>query len=883
MQIFVTDTDRHRFTGKTINSDLAAIIISKFLKEETAKDNYIGLDFETTGLDPLVSKPLLLAVGNKDIQYVIDCTTVNLRKIFTIPINFINHHVKFDLKYFMVHYRTIEFKNLYCTMVMEQKLFQNTSRSFSLEKTVLRYLGYVPANMIKSTRKEFVNANPATIIFTDSLIEYAAADVMCLHEVRNKQMAIATANGQMDWMLYVEFPLIEVLADIELTGFNLNIPALKEIIIANHEVKHNTAVLLDEELRNLRSSLLQGEEALTMTHGKYDRKRNKADLPVYEGLFGAISEYEYFSRMKSKVKTSKKTRSVKIDQNIGNINWSSADEILSLFAKLNQPAPLQGDAANKYGYLIPVITNDKYGKRKLDKSKGIDTDGKVVSVPKYNEKKQGYTVGKKAFIKYFIDFPNTPIRKLISLLNEYTRASHEISSFGENFINNINPNTGRIHTTYRQCEAVNGRLQSGGGKSKEKDKINFQNIPRSKKFRELFYGTKGHSVVTCDLTGAEVTFMCDMANDELLYEWAVVNDDSHSPMVQNVWRTIFEYRAGLAAKQWKNAYDFQKKRSKFNINSLATHSNSEVVKWLTLSKTFEVNKKTNTAYRTAGKNGTFGGIYGMKAKKAQETFNGTDIELSKENPNFTPVNVTLEEGKVILYAQKLSIPKTFAMVEANVQKGLRDGYIILNDRSYSRIWFEEVINLKKFIHSEYGDKINVTYVGNSEYRITEEGTDIYMGTEELNWEAVKDADGQSRNVPISGTQADCVKEAMVLIHKAIKSHNLADRCKILSQVHDELVCDCPKYLDGKSPEWLENRKTTQNAFCYKADWDDDLHKIAKDGGDHVIAEPYQLGDNHYLDVSFPYFVKLTLIKAANRFLKNVKMQASVETKDTWTK
>jgi DNA polymerase I-like protein with 3'-5' exonuclease and polymerase domains len=849
-------------------------MFNEFIKENN--NDFIGIDFETTGLDALVHHPLLIAIGNAKDQFVIDCTTVNVERFLDMEMNMINHNCKFDLKYFKVHYPEVRIKEIYDTMIMEQKLFQNTSRRFSLDNLVLRYTGGVPAEMIKTTRLEFVNANPNTVIFTDKQINYAATDVKHLHDIRDKQVAMAKSNGQLEWMMNVEFPLIEVLATMELTGFNLDVPALKAIIKKNHQIKFDTAIALDEEVRYLRDTLLPENERIYLKHGKYDRERRNDVKPEYVGLFGEMSEFDYFKPSKAKVKIDKKTRTVKFDDNIGNINWGSPDDIMEIFAKLKQPLPLQGEIAKKYGYLIPVIKNGK-----LLKHLGINANGEQVTITGSSTQGEGFTIGKKAFIKYFIDNPHTPMRKLIKLLETYTKASHEISSFGENFINNLNPRTNRIHTAIRQCESVNGRLQSGGGKL-ESDKVNLQNIPRLKEFRQLFYGTKGNSVITCDLTGAEVTFMCDMANDETLYEWAVVNDDSHSPMVQNVWRTIFEYRAGLEAGYWENAYKFFNKRNKDNFLKMLSHPNAEVRKLVDLAINFKVNKKENTAYRVAGKNGTFGGIYGMKARKAQETFNGTDIELAKADPNFKPVNVTLEEGKVILYAQKRAIPKTFAMVERNVQLAFKQGYLVLNDRSNSRIWFEGVINMFKFINSEYGDNVSIEYDGNNSYNVRD-SDDEYIGSEELDWNIAKDLDGQARNVPISGTQADCVKEAMVIIDKAIKSHNLTDKCFLLSQVHDELVYDCPKYLDGQSQEWIDNRNGVGHGFVYKADPDDDLYKIAEQGGIHIIGEPYDLSGNRYLDMSFAYFIKCMLIKAANRFLKNVKMQASIEIHDTWTK
>jgi DNA polymerase I-like protein with 3'-5' exonuclease and polymerase domains len=221
----------------------------------------------------------------------------------------------------------------------------------------------------------------------------------------------------------------------------------------------------------------------------------------------------------------------------------------------------------------------------------------------------------------------------------------------------------------------------------------------------------------------------------------------------------------------------------------------------------------------------------MSAKKAQETYNNTNAELAKESDNFEPVNISLEEGKIILLAQKRAIPDTFNMVERNVELARSQGYLVLNERSKSRIWFYEIAKLKQKLSAIHGTETHIYFDERKKVWICANDNSEH----ELSFSTIRESDGQSRNVPISGTQADMVKEAMVEIDNYIEANGLD--CHLLSQVHDELVYSCPKEIDG------------HDTYSF----------------------------------NFPEYVRHTMTECANRYLINVKMKASVEVADTWIK
>lgn len=878
MVILITNSNKHEFTAGLVYSEAVGMQkLHAFLKEKRRSKRVVGYDYETNGLCCILNTPLLLILGDAEMQYVVDCYTVNMDWLKDYDdLTYIGHNIKFDVGFSMYHFKSYP-TNLICTETIDRKLYQNNVRSkenpqgflYGLTALMQRHLGFIPPASDKGIREYFPTVkHPKYAVYNNKHILYAAGDVRYLEDIYNAQMILAK-RYKLDWWLHnVEMPLISVIAECEITGFDFNQAKWLENINVNKKLQHEAACLVDIEFRKLRKQFSTGEEHLLLG-GIWDRPRNVKEEIKYEGLFGTMVKEDF---MKAKGYNSKDIKA--------NINWASSDTVLTVLAALKLPAPLQGEAYTKFQYLVPVLNK----KGKLQKGMGINPSTNTIEyVPKYNLQNEGWTVGQKAWQKYLVDFPSSPVRNWIELLVKLSKITTELTNFGQNYLDKVNPKTGRLHTLYRLVEAVNGRLQSGGGNKTPEIamRYNSQNIPRDKKFRECFHGGKDYSIFTGDLTGAEVTFMCDMAQDDKLFQWAVVNDDSHSPMTQNVWRHIYLFRAGLAAKQWSDYMSFKNRhKSSACLKAIKDSTNKTVKKWFDLSETFIVTKKINAPFRVAGKNGTFGGVYGMKDKKAQETFNNTDSELAKTGEPYEPVNVTQEEGKVILFAQRKAIPKTYAMVEANVKKGMLAGFIVLNQRSYSRIWLPEVVRLRKSINE---DAIKqglqpdvVTY--NGFYGWTAQNTQEQY---DIDFKFKRDYEGQLRNVPISGTQADCLKEAMVEIAKAIRTNKWD--CVLLAQIHDELVYRVPKYMDGISSEWnSEKRKTCLFKFDKprsKADYNDKYHDAL-----HCVEEHYnKAGDIIAVDCSFSYFAKLSMIQCANRFLTKFEMKADFHVGDTWTK
>ena len=75
----------------------------------------------------------------------------------------------------------------------------------------------------------------------------------------------------------------------------------------------------------------------------------------------------------------------------------------------------------------------------------------------------------------------------------------------------------------------------------------------------------------------------------------------------------------------------------------------------------------------------------------------------------------------------------------------------------------------------------------------------------------------SMNAPIQGTAADIMKIAMINVANALKEQNL--KAKLVAQVHDELIIDCPKDELDKVQNLLKTTMENASKLSVKLDVD----------------------------------------------------------------
>jgi DNA polymerase-1 len=121
--------------------------------------------------------------------------------------------------------------------------------------------------------------------------------------------------------------------------------------------------------------------------------------------------------------------------------------------------------------------------------------------------------------------------ELPSLILEHRSLSKLKSTYTDKLPLQINPRTGRVHTSYHQAVAATGRLSSSDP--------NLQNIPiRSplgRRIREAFIAPEGCLIMACDYSQIELRIMAHLSGDEGLLKAFHDQVDVHQATASEVF------------------------------------------------------------------------------------------------------------------------------------------------------------------------------------------------------------------------------------------------------------------------------------------------------------------------------------------------------------
>lgn len=141
---------------------------------------------------------------------------------------------------------------------------------------------------------------------------------------------------------------------------------------------------------------------------------------------------------------------------------------------------------------------------------------------------------KKSLKKYGLDLESTDVSALekhmglpiIDALLDYRKANKLISTYADSLLAKINKHTGNLHTSFKQMVST-GRMSSSNP--------NLQNIPRKQKYRSCFVAKEGCSLITADMSGAELRILGNLSRDPVFIDAYASGQDLHTRTASEIF------------------------------------------------------------------------------------------------------------------------------------------------------------------------------------------------------------------------------------------------------------------------------------------------------------------------------------------------------------
>lgn len=440
------------------------------------------LDTETKGLDCHTKALLTIQLGNKDNQVVIDWTTLTPREKQIVKNYlesdrlFLGWNLMFDLTFLYV--QGIYPKHIWDGMIVEQLLYLGYPAQMREKSLKAAAWNYLNINIDKTVRGKIVNDG-----LTTEVVIYAAGDVMYIEDIKEKQDIEVEKQG-MKLAVELECEFVKSLAYFKYCGVHLDITKWKAkmtkdqakldkaiselnawVVAWDKENPHNGYDIQYPELKYPKYSADYPAEVKRLIKDGYKRFPQE-DLQTPDGKVDAYKKVikNQFTRIDTQgdLFTGFDTEPKCV------INWSSQKQVIPLFELLG----------------INVETFDKKTKQK---KKSIEAN---VLKPQKN------------------DFPIIPI------FLEYQEAAKVVSTYGQNWLNAINPKTGRIHADFHSIGTDTARVSSGGGVWK----LNMQNLPHDPETRACFTSEEGNAWLSADYQSQESRIIASVSKDEKMID-----------------------------------------------------------------------------------------------------------------------------------------------------------------------------------------------------------------------------------------------------------------------------------------------------------------------------------------------------------------------------
>lgn len=343
--------------------------------------------------------------------------------------------------------------------------------------------------------------------------------------------------------------------------------------------------------------------------------------------------------------------------------------------------------------------------------------------------------------------------ELIPVYLEYKAAEKRVTTYGQNYLDIVNPVTSRIHSSFTQILAT-GRM-SCGGKRGDTQLVNLQNIPKEEDTRSCFTNQYDDTVlVNADYSQQEQIVLANFSQDKNLIKFYQDGlGDMHSYVSSKIFPELAEVPLGDIKKDYPEKRDIAK---------------------------------------TAG----FAINYG-----------GAGMTIAEN------VGISVEEGDKVYNAYMKAFPDLKDYFAHVTKLALDRGYIMFNNVSRRKSfipYFNDFLALKREVKIKgFWD----TYKWHKENQTAKFEQELRPLVSKY-YKKKGEIGRLAQNYPIQGSSAEITKLAGIHLFDYIIDNHLFNVVKISNIVHDEILCECPIYNSDSLSENLKMcMEKAGNRFC----------------------------------------------------------------------
>lgn len=473
----------------------------------------VQFDTETSGRDPHICKILCAQFGNAKagIQIVVDTSTVNIllyKKILETKL-IIGHNLKFDIQ-FLYNHGIIPTK-IWDTMIIEQLLhlgFDNKFFHYSLQAVAERRLHI---DIDKTTRGEIIWRG-----LDDKVVLYAAGDVVHLESIKDQQIKDCLEKSCTK-AAQIENAFVPVIAYLEWCGIRLDKNKWK-LKIEDNERKR------DEALEKLNQWVVD----YFKSHGGSDGEFIEEEFTIMEKFGGHCVWHDLPPEVTGKEQVFEEH----------GIDSTTGCDYVRKYIKIKR----------KWGYVTVNRQGDLFSGWDLEPKCCINWASSKQTIPFFQmlgfnttakDKKTGDI--KDSVVEKVLAKQKGIADDFLKLYFAYKEKFKDCSTYGQNYVDAINPITDRIHTTFWQLGAASGRMSCGSRNTNSdlaKIKkispsrckyVQLQNLPSDEITRSAFIPKEGNLMTACDYSALESRLGADIYNEaEMLEEFLHRSGDMHS-------------------------------------------------------------------------------------------------------------------------------------------------------------------------------------------------------------------------------------------------------------------------------------------------------------------------------------------------------------------